>query len=91
MRRRTSGKPRSWKRTRTAVARAQNWLCAYCGRGMKKEGGRTDCPRGVTLDHVLPLALGGTDDPANLVACCYECNHRKGGGWRPAVNGEGAA
>ena len=30
------------------------------------------------VDHVVPLARGGTDDIANLVPCCRYCNARKG-------------
>lgn len=39
--------------------------CVYCGR------------EATVLDHVLPRALGGTDDPANLAYCCYDCNMAK--------------
>jgi len=31
-----------------------------------------------TLDHVHPLARGGTHDPANVVAACGPCNRLKG-------------
>ena len=24
--------------------------------------------------HIVPVAAGGTDDPANLVAACQDCN-----------------
>lgn len=30
-----------------------------------------------TVDHVIPLALGGTDWPANLRPACRSCNSRK--------------
>lgn len=30
-----------------------------------------------TLDHVYPLARGGTHDPANVVAACGPCNRLK--------------
>src|SRR5881392_447064 len=32
----------------------------------------------LTLDHVLPRSRGGLSTWENLVACCHECNHRKG-------------
>ena len=32
----------------------------------------------LTLDHVLPRSRGGHSSWENLVACCYECNNRKG-------------
>src|SRR5690606_40826449 len=31
----------------------------------------------LTIDHVLPVALGGSDDPSNLVAACRDCNAGK--------------
>lgn len=30
------------------------------------------------IDHVVPLARGGTDDMENLVPCCAHCNTEKG-------------
>jgi len=32
----------------------------------------------LTLDHVVPRSRGGHSSWENLVACCYECNNRKG-------------
>lgn len=31
----------------------------------------------VTIDHVVPLAQGGTSDLNNLQLLCNRCNHRK--------------
>jgi hypothetical protein len=31
-----------------------------------------------TLDHILPVALGGGHDRDNLAAACYRCNEFKG-------------
>ena len=36
------------------------------------------CPRaGTTVDHVVPRAVGGPNDPDNLVPACPSCNQRK--------------
>lgn len=32
----------------------------------------------LSLDHVLPVALGGSDDPSNLEWACHRCNAQKG-------------
>jgi len=32
----------------------------------------------LVVDHVIPLAHGGTDELANLAAACYRCNEHKG-------------
>jgi 5-methylcytosine-specific restriction endonuclease McrA len=34
-------------------------------------------PEADTLDHVIPLARGGTNWPANLRPACRSCNSRK--------------
>lgn len=56
------------KRTRFEVLKRDNHTCRYCHA--------TDSP--LTVDHVLPTALGGSDDPSNLVAACRDCNAGKG-------------
>ena len=30
-----------------------------------------------TVDHIIPLAEGGDDDPDNLALACFHCNRRK--------------
>jgi 5-methylcytosine-specific restriction endonuclease McrA len=44
--------------------------CVYCGHPLD--------PMEATLDHVYPLARGGTHVPGNLVAACAPCNRLKG-------------
>jgi hypothetical protein len=55
------------KRTRFEVLRRDNYTCRYCRS--------TENP--LTVDHVTPVALGGTDKPDNLVAACKDCNSGK--------------
>lgn len=55
------------KRTRFEVLRRDEYTCRYCRA--------TDQP--LTVDHVVPVALGGSDDPSNLVAACKDCNAGK--------------
>lgn len=57
------------KRTRFEVLRRDNHTCRYCGA--------TAPEATLTVDHVTPVALGGTDDPSNLVAACRDCNAGK--------------
>lgn len=52
--------------SRRGVLRRDNHRCAYCGR-----------PAG-TVDHVVPRSRGGDNSWENLVACCRDCNNRKG-------------
>jgi 5-methylcytosine-specific restriction endonuclease McrA len=46
----------------------QRKRCAYCRR--KVSGG-------YHVDHIVPLALGGGNDPANIQVTCSDCNIRK--------------
>lgn len=56
------------KTMRFAVLKRDGFKCRYCKT--------TDDE--LTVDHVLPVSLGGTDDPENLVAACEPCNQGKG-------------
>jgi 5-methylcytosine-specific restriction endonuclease McrA len=59
-----------------AVSRRDGTLCHYCQ--VPTILTRDGHPRRRTLDHVIPQALGGTDEMENLVLCCSSCNSRKG-------------
>lgn len=30
----------------------------------------------MTIEHLVPIAIGGTSAPENLVPCCYPCNQK---------------
>ena len=49
--------------SRRGVLRRDNHRCAYCGKAAS------------TVDHVVPRSRGGVN---SWVACCRECNNRKG-------------
>lgn len=44
--------------------------CAYCGHAFA-------CSSDKSLDHFLPLVLGGAHSVANVVICCRTCNFEK--------------
>jgi 5-methylcytosine-specific restriction endonuclease McrA len=44
-------------------------LCHYCGRKFSAKE--------LTMDHVVPLARGGTSTQGNIVPACRECNRDK--------------
>lgn len=76
----THRKPRryygsTWRATRARILTRDGETCRYCGR------------HATTVDHVIPLERGGTNDEANLVAACGRCNSSKAGKtlkeWRP--------
>lgn len=53
-----------------AVIQRDGWVCSYC-----------DCDtsiHGHAIDHVIPLAKGGTNELDNLTMSCKSCNSSKG-------------
>jgi hypothetical protein len=58
------------RRVRFEVLRRDNHTCRYCGASAPNVA--------LTVDHVVPSALGGSDDPSNLVTACRDCNAGKG-------------
>jgi len=57
------------KRLRYEVLRRDGYRCRYCGASAETEA--------LTVDHVIPVSLGGSDDPSNLCAACGPCNTGK--------------
>lgn len=57
------------KRTRYEVLKRDNYTCRYCGA--------TAPEAKLTVDHVTPVALGGSDAAENLVCACSACNAGK--------------
>lgn len=59
----------------TAIFKRDCGLCGYCGRRVEKSD-RAGAIR-ATVDHRFPLCRGGTNDPANLLLACWDCNQAK--------------
>lgn len=57
------------RRLRFEILRRDGHTCRYCGASAP------DVP--LTVDHVIPRALGGSNDPSNLVTACKSCNSGK--------------
>lgn len=57
------------KRLRFEILKRDGHRCRYCGA--------TAYERRLHVDHVIPESKGGTDDPANLVTACSDCNGGK--------------
>lgn len=52
---------------RWAVFRRDGYACLRCGSDSD-----------LTIDHIHPVALGGTNHPSNLQTLCRSCNAGKG-------------
>ena len=57
-------------RVRHAVFQKDGYRCRECNRG--KEDGAI-----LEIDHIVPVAKGGTNDISNLQTLCKECNRGK--------------
>lgn len=60
------GSTRRWRKTRALILERDGYRCRYCAA------------RATAVDHVTPVAKGGTDVSVNLVATCAAGNARKG-------------
>lgn len=58
------------------------WICQICNRPVDPDLPRTHA-EGATIDHVIPLALGGSDEPDNVVTAHLRCNLEKSNRVRP--------
>jgi len=57
-----NGSTRSWRQVRAEILYRDAHRCGLCGHSAEE------------VDHITPLAYGGTDDPANLRALCRSCH-----------------
>lgn len=82
MRRQSRGKPwdrstprqglsgRPWSRKRQRILERDCYLCVPCS----KQGRITEATE---VDHIVPVAKGGTDDDSNLQSICVACHEAK--------------
>lgn len=56
-------------RTRFEILKRDEFQCYYCGRRSPDVV--------LEVDHIKPIADGGSDDPMNLITSCWECNRGK--------------
>jgi 5-methylcytosine-specific restriction endonuclease McrA len=54
-----------YQKARLSVLQRDYFTCHYCGQEAN------------TVDHLIPISKGGTDEETNLVACCVKCNSAK--------------
>ena len=68
--------PELWARSakvpgaRIEVMERDKETCRYCGESR---------PGRMTIDHVIPRTLGGSEGLENMVVACEACNHKKSG------------
>lgn len=62
---------------RSEIYKRDGYMCRLCGDPMMM-GQAVPHPKAPTIDHVIPLAKGGTHEPANVQAAHFLCNSIKG-------------
>ncbi len=55
-----------WPAIRAVVLERDNFKCVECGKDLARDGGH--------VHHVMPRALGGSDEPSNLISLCQICH-----------------
>ncbi|WP_425585929.1 HNH endonuclease [Streptomyces thioluteus] len=64
--RRNQARSAGWNSLRLRILRRDSYTCYRCGSSSASE-----------VDHIVPVAFGGTDDPQNLSAICRTCHREK--------------
>jgi len=59
------------KFSRANIYARDRHTCQYCGRKCSTVN--------LTFDHIVPVVKGGSKTWDNIVTCCFDCNHQKGG------------
>lgn len=59
------------------------WRCLLCNRKFEDPSPSHPHPLSVTIDHVLPVSKGGTNEPNNLQLTHRMCNMKKHDGVQP--------
>lgn len=55
---------------KTEILKSSNRKCACCGKPLTLKS--------MTVEHIIPIYRGGSNEYENLTALCYQCNQDKG-------------
>jgi len=65
------------ERRRARELRHSQWWKRQLARGRCYYCGKSFSPRGLTMDHIVPLSRGGKSKKGNVVPACKDCNNKK--------------
>lgn len=61
---------------RARIYERDRWRCQICGKAVQQDA-EVPHPLAPTIDHIIPLALGGTHEPSNVQLAHFKCNALK--------------
>lgn len=77
VRARQRGQASGAKYTDLQIFERDRWRCHLCKKRVRRNVDRTH-PDGATIDHLIPVAQSGLDEPANVATAHWKCNRSKG-------------
>jgi 5-methylcytosine-specific restriction endonuclease McrA len=60
----------------SAIYQRDNWVCQICGKRVNPNN-KYPHPLSPSLDHIIPLSIGGTHEPRNVQLAHFRCNSLK--------------
>lgn len=67
---------------RADIFKRDKFMCQICGKRLAMKQS-VPHPKAPTIDHILPIAMGGKHDPANCQSAHFICNATKSNGTAP--------
>ncbi|MBQ9694259.1 MAG: HNH endonuclease [Kiritimatiellae bacterium] len=65
------------ERNRARQLRTSEWWKTQIAKGVCHHCGQHVAPSDLTMDHLIPVARGGTSTKGNVVPACFACNQAK--------------
>lgn len=74
-----TGRVRNWitRERRRSIYERDGWVCHLCGDECPREFDVND-RKSPTLDHLVPVSMGGSNESSNLKLACWSCNASRG-------------
>lgn len=65
------------ERRKARELRQSQWWKRKCAKGLCHYCGRPTPAKALTMDHIVPIARGGSSTKGNVVPACKACNTAK--------------
>jgi len=74
----TDGRSRNFHRLAPRILHQYGWVCQLCGERISRKITAEEDPDGLTFDHIIPRAHGGSNRADNLWPAHRRCNEARG-------------